>query len=129
MCALSFISFSRICTSCCMEGRCPDCSFDHTGTSLSVISKAPVDIHWFSIMLLRKNTIMQAYILFSRAQSQIPGVSMLKYVKGSLPRIIKPITASLKTERKEATCLYTGCGRKSSPSMRMSGYLWLRTRE
>lgn len=26
-----------------------------------VISKAPVDIHWFSIMLLRKKTIMQAY--------------------------------------------------------------------
>lgn len=28
---------------------------------LNVISKAPVDISWFSIMLLRKNTIMQAY--------------------------------------------------------------------
>lgn len=28
---------------------------------LNVISKAPVDINWFSIMLLRKNTIMQAY--------------------------------------------------------------------
>lgn len=28
---------------------------------LNVISKAPVDISWFSIILLRKNTIMQAY--------------------------------------------------------------------
>lgn len=26
----------------------------------NVISNAPVDINWFSIMLLRKNTIMQA---------------------------------------------------------------------
>jgi len=28
-----FISFSRIWTSCCMEGRCPDSSLDQTGTS------------------------------------------------------------------------------------------------
>lgn len=33
MCTLSFISLSRICTSCCMDGRCPDSSLDHTGTS------------------------------------------------------------------------------------------------
>lgn len=33
MCTLSFISLSRICTSCCMEGRWPDSSLDHTGTS------------------------------------------------------------------------------------------------
>ncbi|KAG7264542.1 hypothetical protein CRUP_000586 [Coryphaenoides rupestris] len=32
MCTFIFISFSRICTSCCMEGRCPDSSLDHTGT-------------------------------------------------------------------------------------------------
>lgn len=60
MCTLSFISLSRICTSCCMEGRWPDSSLDHTGTSFKVISNAPVDIHWFSIMLLRKKTIIQA---------------------------------------------------------------------
>lgn len=29
-----FISLSRICTSCCMEGRWPDSSLDHTGTSM-----------------------------------------------------------------------------------------------
>lgn len=33
MCTLSFISLSRICTSCCMEGRWPDSNLDHTGTS------------------------------------------------------------------------------------------------
>lgn len=33
----------------------------HLGLPFKVISKAPVDIHWFSIMLLRKKTIMQAY--------------------------------------------------------------------
>lgn len=31
------------------------------GSPFKVISKAPVDMHWFSIMLLRKKTIMQAY--------------------------------------------------------------------
>lgn len=35
MCTLSFISLSRICTSCCMEGRWPDSSLDHTGTSIT----------------------------------------------------------------------------------------------
>lgn len=30
-----FISFSRICTSCCMEGRWPDSSLDQTGTSVN----------------------------------------------------------------------------------------------
>lgn len=45
MCTLSFISLSRICTSCCMEGRWPDSSLDHTGTSSTEHGrKAP--LHW-----------------------------------------------------------------------------------
>jgi hypothetical protein len=44
MCALSFISSSRIWTRCCVDGRWPDSSWDHTGTSFTVISNAPVDI-------------------------------------------------------------------------------------
>lgn len=45
ICTFIFISFSRIWTSCCMEGKWPDSNLDQTGTSFSVISKAPVDIH------------------------------------------------------------------------------------
>lgn len=105
MCTLSFISLSRICTSCCMEGRWPDSSLDHTGTSFKVISKAPVDMHWFSIMLLRKKTIMQAYTLFSWPHCQMLGACMPKKANGSLPTMIKPINTSLKTDRKDAMCL------------------------
>lgn len=40
------------------------CYKHHTlnNSPFNVISKAPVDINWFSIILLRKNTIIQAYI-------------------------------------------------------------------
>lgn len=105
MCMLIFISFSRIWTSCCIEGRWPDSSLDQTGTSLSVISNAPVDMHWFSIILLKKNTIIQAYILFSWLQTQIPGACMPHKAKGSLPKMITPINNSLNIDRKEAMCL------------------------
>lgn len=49
MCTLSFISLSRICTSCCMEGRWPDSSLDHTGTSTTKHREGRnAPLHWQS---------------------------------------------------------------------------------
>jgi len=49
MCTLSFISLSRICTSCCMEGSWPDSSLDHTGTSTTKHrERRKASLHWWS---------------------------------------------------------------------------------
>lgn len=44
--------------------------------------------------------------LFPWLHSHIPGACIPKRANGSLPMIISPITSSLKTDRKEATCLW-----------------------
>lgn len=50
-------------------------------------------------MLLRNST------LFSCPHCQILGVCMPNKAKGSLPTIMKPISTSLKTDKKDAICL------------------------
>lgn len=56
---------------------------------LNVISKAPVDISWFSIMLLRKNTIMQAYTCKQPGARQDTGADRCTW----LCCIIRPVLA------------------------------------
>jgi len=54
--------FSMIWNISCGAGMRPVSSFDQIGTSLNVISNAPVDMSWPSIALLMKKIIIQAYI-------------------------------------------------------------------
>lgn len=75
-------------------GMRPVSSFDQTGTSFSEISNAPDCTSWPSRMLHRKNSIMQAYTLFSVHQTHQPGRGWLMYSKMLTPPKMHTITAS-----------------------------------
>ena len=77
-------------------GILPDSSLDQTGMLSTEISKAPVETSWLSTALQMKKSIMQAYILFSRAHINGEGVSMPIIGKGLNVARMQTINASLR---------------------------------
>lgn len=104
------------------DGNFSVSSFDQTGTSLNIISNAPVDISWPSIVLLKKNTMMQAYILFCCIQWYTGGVGNPNDWKGFILASTIPINVSFRTPRACAKYMRNGGGGYVSPRTVMSGY-------